>query len=126
MLTDGYGRAIPISKPLQTTGVGHFEATAMQLGTSWTTLYSRKCAFPSMVVKAPAISERSRTFLRISSMPGSGETASGPDSSSRARLVEKPTWTITTEPSGWPASAFRSTVVAEGADADDARSRGNR
>ena len=61
------------------------------------------------------MSERNFTFFLTSSRPGSGEYSSAGESRSRARLVENPTWAITTERSGWAARVLRSTAVALGA-----------
>jgi hypothetical protein len=49
MLTTGYFSAMPISKPLQTMGVGHSLASFCAAGISQTTLYSRKWLLWSMV-----------------------------------------------------------------------------
>ena len=95
--------ACPISQPLKTTGVGHSWITLRALGTSIFTLYSQKCFAASSGVNAPAMIDSSLTFCFTSDLPSSGELPSGFESKSRAKFVEKPTWTITTEPSGRPA-----------------------
>ena len=59
--------------------------------------------------------ESSGAFFLTSSLPVSGDTASAGESSSRAIFVEKPTTTITTEPSGSAASVLRKSATASGA-----------
>ena len=72
------------------------------------------------------MSDSSFTFFSTSSSPASAEYSSGGESSSRARLVEKPTCAITTERSGWAARVLRSTAVALGAERPESRSWGKR
>jgi len=87
----GVGGAMPISNPLKTIAVGQLSTSFRQLGISRITLYSWYSRLPSIGWKAPAISDSSLTLRFTSSTPECGECSSGPESSSRARFVEKPT-----------------------------------